>query len=197
MAQSDPQRVLYIGSHHVLSPYPVQTQQTKVGGARACRAKHAMLGWPAVPAGSMPVMRWSMRGEDVLHARPTQPSCPAADRLLCSSSNVLASQLPLCYQLLPASTDSSVVHAIGPADSSTQVRLASTKLLSSNEQQPAKRQGRLLTLGPYDATPPWIAQPLRLHYENSGPWLRATRVVREIEVSHWGNIYVEEKYWLR
>ena len=36
-----------------------------------------------------------------------------------------------------------------------------------------------------------------VHFENNSPFLHATRLVREVEVSHWGNVYVEEKYYIR
>ena len=36
--------------------------------------------------------------------------------------------------------------------------------------------------------------PLVVHYENNSPFLTVTRMTRMIEVSHWGNIAVEETY---
>ena len=33
-----------------------------------------------------------------------------------------------------------------------------------------------------------------IHYENNSPFLTVTRMTRVIEVSHWGNIAVEETY---
>lgn len=33
---------------------------------------------------------------------------------------------------------------------------------------------------------------MRVHYENNSPFLRVNNLVRTIEVSHWGNIAVEE-----
>lgn len=32
-----------------------------------------------------------------------------------------------------------------------------------------------------------------MHYENNAPFA-AAEVEREIEISHWGNVYVEERY---
>lgn len=34
--------------------------------------------------------------------------------------------------------------------------------------------------------------PLKIHYENNSPFLTITSMTRVIEVSHWGNIAVEE-----
>lgn len=35
-------------------------------------------------------------------------------------------------------------------------------------------------------------EPITVHYENHNPFLTVTRLERVIEVSHWGNIAVEE-----
>lgn len=32
-----------------------------------------------------------------------------------------------------------------------------------------------------------------MHYENNAPFA-AAEIEREIEISHWGNVYVEERY---
>ena len=34
--------------------------------------------------------------------------------------------------------------------------------------------------------------PITIHYENNSPFLTVTHMTRVIEVSHWGNIAVEE-----
>lgn len=38
---------------------------------------------------------------------------------------------------------------------------------------------------------------LKIHYENNSPFLTITSMIRVIEVSHWGNIAVEETVDLR
>lgn len=35
-----------------------------------------------------------------------------------------------------------------------------------------------------------------VHYENNHPFAHVTELEREIEVSHWGNVYFEERYSL-
>ncbi len=35
---------------------------------------------------------------------------------------------------------------------------------------------------------------MRLHFEHAQPFATVTELVREIEVSHWGNVYFEEHY---
>ena len=37
-----------------------------------------------------------------------------------------------------------------------------------------------------------IKNEMSIHYENNSPFLRVTNLVRTIEISHWGNIAVEE-----
>jgi oligosaccharyltransferase complex subunit alpha (ribophorin I) len=36
-----------------------------------------------------------------------------------------------------------------------------------------------------------------VHYENHAPFAQVTELEREIDVSHWGNVYFEERYSLR
>lgn len=38
---------------------------------------------------------------------------------------------------------------------------------------------------------------MRLHYENNTPFAVATKLVKEVEISHWGNVYIEERYIIR
>lgn len=44
------------------------------------------------------------------------------------------------------------------------------------------------------AAKPWDATPMRAHFHHDKQFKKVVRLVREIEVSHWGNIYVEESY---
>ena len=44
---------------------------------------------------------------------------------------------------------------------------------------------------------PFQAHELRVHYENNSPFAEVTALTREVEVSHWGNVYVEETYTLK
>lgn len=45
--------------------------------------------------------------------------------------------------------------------------------------------------------PAWSSSPFSVHFENNNPFARVTKLVRELEVSHWGNVYVDEKYYIR
>lgn len=42
-----------------------------------------------------------------------------------------------------------------------------------------------------------VQDTLKIHYENNSPFLTISNIVRTIEVSHWGNIAVEETINLR
>ena len=78
-----------------------------------------------------------------------------------------------------------------------QVKLPSKAVMSYSTASPTKLAGSTLTIGPHKGVAPLTGSPLRVHYENNSPFLQATRLVREFEVSHWGNVYVEERYVLK
>eukprot|EP01084_Bolivina_argentea_P178954 309277_1 len=81
-----------------------------------------------------------------------------------------------------------------------------SKVVSYSAQKPTKQTqskkvgffgGIKITCGPYEggSTPAWNAgEKLSVHYVTPAMFAKATDVVREIEVSHWGNIAVEESY---
>lgn len=78
-----------------------------------------------------------------------------------------------------------------------QLRLSSTSIISLKELAPTKRQGKVVTFGPYSDTPAYAFSPFSVHFENNNPFIRVTKLTRELEVSHWGNVYVDEKYYIR
>lgn len=41
------------------------------------------------------------------------------------------------------------------------------------------------------------SQKSRVHFENNAPFLVAERLEREVEVSHWGNVAVTDKVWVK
>lgn len=67
---------------------------------------------------------------------------------------------------------------------------------SATDISPYKRSGKTLSYGPYSDVAPWAAQQVSVHYENNAPFA-AAEIEREIEISHWGNVYVEERYHVR
>ncbi|XP_026684171.1 dolichyl-diphosphooligosaccharide--protein glycosyltransferase subunit 1-like isoform X4 [Diaphorina citri] len=62
---------------------------------------------------------------------------------------------------------------------------------------PTTQVEQTITYGPYENVPPYTKANITIHYENNSPFLVVTRLVRQIEVSHWGNIAVEEHIHLK
>ena len=65
---------------------------------------------------------------------------------------------------------------------------------SHNAPSPVNVAKKALTLGPYSNVAPFTVAPLEVHYKNAFPFLEAGSVVREISISHWGNVFFEERY---
>lgn len=60
-----------------------------------------------------------------------------------------------------------------------------------------QKQGSTFTYGLYNNVPAGAQQPVSVRYEFTKPVTHATRLERDIEVSHWGgNLASEERYWL-
>ena len=57
--------------------------------------------------------------------------------------------------------------------------------------------GATIKYGPYKDTQPFALSPMRLHFPNNNPFAEAEVLERELEVSHWGNVAVEERYSIR
>jgi len=69
------------------------------------------------------------------------------------------------------------------------------EILSHTDAPPVKKTSRTVTYGPYgDISASFANYWLKFHAVNNAPFAVARSVAREIEVSHWGNIYVEERY---
>lgn len=58
--------------------------------------------------------------------------------------------------------------------------------------KPFSQQDGAIIYGPYPNTGPFTEKELSVHYKNNSPFLTVTRIERLIEVSHWGNIAIEE-----
>lgn len=85
-------------------------------------------------------------------------------------------------------------------EQTTSVTLApSSSLLSYTEKAPVKTSGQSFRLGPFLDVPPMAASPMDVHYSfpAKGQLLVAESLLREVEISHWGNIYVTEHYTVR
>ncbi|KAL6074015.1 proteasome regulatory particle base subunit [Balamuthia mandrillaris] len=76
----------------------------------------------------------------------------------------------------------------------TVVKLPSGKTESHSEHPPTSVKGDTITYGPYQDLPALSFSAMRLHFPTRQPFLTATSLTRLVEVSHWGNINIEEHY---
>lgn len=74
----------------------------------------------------------------------------------------------------------------------TTVMLPSKNIESYTKIKPVTQSDSTITYGPYDKKAPFSQEELTVHFENNNKFLTVTRLERNIELSHWGNIAVEE-----
>jgi oligosaccharyltransferase complex subunit alpha (ribophorin I) len=74
----------------------------------------------------------------------------------------------------------------------TVVNLSSEKTESYSQLKPTSKSQSSITYGPYENVKPYEQSEMSIHFENNNPFLVVNNLVRTIEVSHWGNIAVEE-----
>lgn len=80
----------------------------------------------------------------------------------------------------------------------TIVRLASGRVEEyTRTPAPVSKDGAKVKYGPYADAEGYSVSSARIHGENNTPFAHADWVVREVEVSLWGNVAVEEHYELR
>lgn len=80
---------------------------------------------------------------------------------------------------------------------STTVTTASNKIESYTKVKPFSQSETTITYGPYENKESYSEAELKVHSENNTPFLTITSLERIIEVSHWGNIAVEEHIEVR
>lgn len=76
----------------------------------------------------------------------------------------------------------------------TIVKLASSNIESKTEKNPTAVKGDTITYGPYADIQSFSSHKLAVHFESKGPFLTIEKVVKELEISHWGNLAVEETF---
>nr|CAG4643152.1 EOG090X04O4 [Ilyocryptus agilis] len=74
----------------------------------------------------------------------------------------------------------------------TKVLLSSSNVESFTKVKPSSHSDSTVTYGPYENVAPFSQEKVTVHFENNTPFLSVSSLVRHIEVSHWGNIAVEE-----
>ncbi|XVE68877.1 hypothetical protein DITRI_Ditri09bG0104800 [Diplodiscus trichospermus] len=78
----------------------------------------------------------------------------------------------------------------------TFIKTPSPKVESFTRVEPTNRAGTEIKYGPYEDRPPYSVSPILVHFENNSPFAVVEELVREVEISHWGNLQVTEKYTL-
>jgi oligosaccharyltransferase complex subunit alpha (ribophorin I) len=79
----------------------------------------------------------------------------------------------------------------------TTVKLGTSRTESWTRAKPSSKSGDSIVYGPYTGVAAGDAgKAVEVHYENNAPFLVMHDVLREVEVSHWGNVAVEEEYTL-
>jgi oligosaccharyltransferase complex subunit alpha (ribophorin I) len=58
--------------------------------------------------------------------------------------------------------------------------------------KPVSSQDNSISYGPFENKEPFTEAEISVHYENNSPFLAVTELDRLVELSHWGNIAVEE-----
>ncbi|EPS70534.1 hypothetical protein M569_04226, partial [Genlisea aurea] len=74
------------------------------------------------------------------------------------------------------------------------VVLPEPKVESYTKLENTKFSGSEIKYGPYANRPPFSYTPIVIHYVCNKPFAVAREAVREIEVSHWGNVQITENY---
>lgn len=74
----------------------------------------------------------------------------------------------------------------------TYVALPSRNIESYTKIKPVSQTGSAIAYGPFEKQLPFAYEELVVHFENNNKFLTVTKLERTIELSHWGNIAVEE-----
>lgn len=74
------------------------------------------------------------------------------------------------------------------------VKLPEPKVEAYTKLENTKFSGSELKYGPYQNIPPFSFQHIAVHFVSNKPFAVAEQLVREIEISHWGNVQVTEDY---
>nr|GEW87637.1 dolichyl-diphosphooligosaccharide--protein glycosyltransferase subunit 1A [Tanacetum cinerariifolium] len=76
------------------------------------------------------------------------------------------------------------------------VKLPSESVESYTKLENTKFSGSEIKYGPYENIPGFSYVPVIVHFPSNKPFAVAKELVREIEISHWGNVQVTEHYEL-
>ncbi|XVF35803.1 hypothetical protein REPUB_Repub19eG0002200 [Reevesia pubescens] len=79
---------------------------------------------------------------------------------------------------------------------SLSVKLPGSRIESYSKLENTKIHGSEIKYGPYENLPAFSYSPIVVHFESNQPFAVSEELVREIEISHWGNVQVTEHYKL-
>ncbi|GLJ21934.1 hypothetical protein SUGI_0410650 [Cryptomeria japonica] len=74
----------------------------------------------------------------------------------------------------------------------TTIKTPSSRIESYTKIDPTKVVDAELKYGPYENLPAFSFLPFIVHFENNQPFPVVKELVREIEISHWGNVQITE-----
>lgn len=74
------------------------------------------------------------------------------------------------------------------------IKLPEPKVESYTKLENTKFSGSEIKYGPYENLPPFSYSPIVVHVVSNKPFALAQELVREMEISHWGNVQVTENY---
>ncbi|KAI9577148.1 hypothetical protein GQX74_004910 [Glossina fuscipes] len=77
-----------------------------------------------------------------------------------------------------------------------QVKLATSNIISYTQIKPCAVSSNKIKHGPFEDISDYSKELMSVHYENQTPFMSMNRLERIIQVSHWGNIAVEESIYL-
>ncbi|GAV65847.1 Ribophorin_I domain-containing protein [Cephalotus follicularis] len=90
-------------------------------------------------------------------------------------------------------------HYLSPYEVKVQslsVKLPDARIEFYTKVDNTKIHGSEIKYGPYEDLPSFSYLPIGIHFESNQPFAVASELVREIEISHWGNVMVTEHYKL-
>ncbi|KAI0216738.1 Dolichyl-diphosphooligosaccharide--protein glycosyltransferase subunit 1 [Lamellibrachia satsuma] len=82
-------------------------------------------------------------------------------------------------------------------EQTTTINCFSSTIESYTKTKPVVTAENTITYGPYEKKEPFSQGDMVIHYENNSPFLTVTEMSRLVEVSHWGNVAVEETFDVR
>ncbi|PWA67104.1 ribophorin I [Artemisia annua] len=99
-------------------------------------------------------------------------------------------------QLVLFRDSSSILSPYPIKQQTTVIRTPSTRVESFTRVEPSSQLRTELKYGPYENKPAFSYTPILVHFENNNPFAVVEELVREIEISHWGNLQITEHYTL-